>query len=61
VNACQTGSMKINEMPTSKLMRLLRVSETSRQPDQYALCALRRELERRLDLACSHGEREGEK
>jgi len=32
-------------------MRLLRASERASDPDEYVLAVLRRELERRLDLA----------
>jgi len=40
--------MKITELPTADLLRYLRASERSTEPDPYALSVLRRELERRL-------------
>jgi hypothetical protein len=43
--------MRISDLPTAELLRLLRVSEQASDPDEYALSVLRRELARRLDLA----------
>jgi len=43
--------MKISDLSATELLRLLRVSEQSSDPDDYALSVLRRELDRRLDLA----------
>jgi hypothetical protein len=45
------GRMKVSDLPTAKLLRLLRASERASDPDEYALSVLRRELNRRLDLA----------
>lgn len=42
--------MKISNLPTADLLRLLRASERASDPDEYALSVLRRELERRLDV-----------
>jgi hypothetical protein len=42
-------SMKISDLPTAELLRLLRATEHSNDPDQYALRVLRAELSRRLD------------
>jgi hypothetical protein len=43
--------MKISDLPSAELLRLLRVSERASDPDEYALSVLRQELTRRLDLA----------
>lgn len=43
--------MKITELPTAEINRLLRATENSPDPDEYALRILRDELDRRLDLA----------
>jgi hypothetical protein len=43
--------MKITDLPTAELLRLIRASERASDPDEYALAVLRRELIRRLDLA----------
>jgi hypothetical protein len=43
--------MRISDLPTAELLRLLRASERAADPDEYALSVLRRELARRLDLA----------
>jgi hypothetical protein len=43
--------MKITNLPTAELLRLLRLSERAKDPDIYALTALRREVERRMDNA----------
>ena len=40
-------TMLITNVPTAELRRLIRSSERSPDPDQYALAVLRRELERR--------------
>jgi hypothetical protein len=41
--------MKISETPTRELLRLLQATESARNPDKYALAALRREVARRLE------------
>jgi hypothetical protein len=43
--------MKITDLPTAELLRLIRISEWASDPDEYVLSVLRRELNRRLDLA----------
>lgn len=43
--------MKLSDLPTAELLRLLRISERSSDPDEDVLAAFRRELARRLDLA----------
>lgn len=45
------AAMKITDLPTAELTRLLRATEDSSDPDEYALRVLREELNRRLDLA----------
>jgi len=42
--------MKITELSTPKLLKLLRVSEQSPRPDKHALSVLRAELSRRLGI-----------
>jgi hypothetical protein len=50
-NPAENGRMKITELPTTDLLRLLRATEAARAPDPDALEVLQRELMRRLDVA----------
>jgi len=43
--------MLITELPATELLRQLRATERAREPDEHAVSALRKELERRLTLA----------
>jgi hypothetical protein len=47
--------MKITQIPTAELLRLIQASERSSDPDEYALRVLRAELSRRLDAAAHVG------
>jgi len=49
--------MKITELPTADLLRYLRATERSKDPDPYALSVLQRELERRLDATIPPGDK----
>jgi len=50
------AGMKITDVATAELLRLIRASESSADPDEYALRVLRAELSRRLDAAIVNGD-----
>jgi len=43
--------MKLADLPTPELLRRLRATERAKQPDEYAVSVLQRELERRLEVS----------
>lgn len=45
------AGMTLRDLPADKLLKMLRATETAKHPDRYALDALRREVERRLQAA----------
>ena len=49
------AGMKITDLPTAELLRLIQATERSSDPDQYALRVLRAELSRRLDATLQTG------
>ncbi len=50
------AGMKITDVVTTELLRLIRATECSSDPDEYALRVLRAELSRRLDAAAVNGD-----
>jgi len=58
VKSSENDDMKINEIPTSELRRLLRATEQIPDPDEYAISVLRKELSRRaVDRTAPPGSR----
>lgn len=48
-------AMRVDEIPTSDLERLVVINERAAEPDPYAISVLRREIDRRESLDDGEG------